>query len=208
MTPLPTARRRRVSPRVAGLVAAVAAILLVAGLGLLITLRGTTQLDLDAEWMAELLERRIGALVAVALLFDWLGGGIVGVFVVPIGIAVLLLVRRRPWGALAFVLASALSAGLVQVIKHLFGRERPVDILVVADYGSFPSGHTANAATIAVVLGLILQRRWVWIAGLIWTIGMLLARTYVGAHWLTDTLGGSSRARRSRSSSGQRSRGG
>ena len=61
---------------------------------------------------------------------------------------------------------------------------------MVSDYGSFPSGHTANAATLAVVLGVVLRRVWVWAAGVVWTVLMLLSRTYLGAHWLTDTIGG------------------
>jgi membrane-associated phospholipid phosphatase len=183
-------RHRWHSPRVLGAIAAVAAIALVAGLGLIITLRGSENLSVDAEWMADIVEHRHPAWELPSLLFDRLGGGIVGIFVVPIAIVVALLVARRRWAALCFALASAGSAGLVQVLKHTFGRARPEDILVVSDYGSFPSGHTANAATMAVVLGLVLRRAWVWIAGVLWTVGMLLSRTYLGAHWLSDTAGG------------------
>ena len=62
-------------------------------------------------------------------------------------------------------LASAASAVVVQLLKQLFGRARPEDILVHSDFGSFPSGHVANAATIAVALGVIFPIVWVWIAG-------------------------------------------
>ena len=121
---------------------------------------------------------------------NFLGGGWFGVFAVPIGIALALLIARKKWSALYFVLASIVSAGLVQLLKSLFGRARPEEILVHADFGSFPSGHVANAATIAVTLALILQRLWVWIAGAAWVVLMLLSRTYLGAHWLSDTIGG------------------
>ena len=54
---------------------------------------------------------------------------------------------------------------MVQLLKNLFGRARPEDILVVSDFGSFPSGHVANAATIAVAIGMIVPNVWVWVAG-------------------------------------------
>lgn len=181
---------RWVSPRVLGTVAAVATIALVAGLGLIISLRGTENLSVDAEWMADIVEHRHPAWEVPSRLFDFLGGGLVGVFLVPIAIIVVLFLTKRRWGALYFALAAIVSAGVVQILKNVFDRARPEDILVVSDHGSFPSGHTANAATMAVTLGLILQRLWVWIAGIVWTVGMLLSRTYLGAHWLSDTAGG------------------
>ena len=125
-----------------------------------------------------------------AFFMNDLGGGVFGVFVVPIVIAVVLLICRRPWGALYFLLASILSAGVVQLLKNLFGRARPEDILVHSDFGSFPSGHVANAATIAVAIGVIVPIVSVWIAGAAYTVLMAVSRTYLGAHWLSDTLGG------------------
>ena len=58
------------------------------------------------------------------------------------------------------------------------------------DFGSFPSGHAANAAALAVTLGIIYSRAWVWAAGAVYTAGMMASRTYVGAHWISDTVGG------------------
>src|SRR5690606_9402592 len=122
--------------------------------------------------------------------FDFLGGGWFAIWLVPIAVAVGLLLLRRPWGAMLFVVVSAVSAGIVQLLKVLYGRERPEDILLDLDSGSYPSGHVANAATIAVLATVLVARWWVAVAGAVYVILMALSRTYLGAHWVTDTVGG------------------
>lgn len=171
------------------LIAAIAALVLVLGLGALVVLR-QSPLEFDSEWMSDVLEDRSAWLTIPALFMDFIGGGWVAVFFVPLGGAALFLVARKPWAALYFVLGSALSAGLVQLLKTLFGRARPETILIHVDAGSFPSGHVANAATVAVMLGLIFRRTWVWVLGVAYVVLMALSRTYLGAHWVSDTIGG------------------
>ncbi|BDZ47293.1 phosphatase PAP2 family protein [Naasia aerilata] len=174
------------------LVSGVAALLLVVLGGVLIAIRQfkVVPYAVDQEWMDELYEHRTPALEQVALFFNWFGAGIVGVFVVPIVILALLILFKRKWGAIFFLISIVVSAALVQILKNTVDRPRPEQILVTADIGSFPSGHTANAATICVVLAIIINRWWVWALGGLYTFMMLLSRNYLGAHWLTDTLGG------------------
>lgn len=173
------------------LISSIAAVVLVATLGAIIAYRaGNLPFEFDTEWMAEVIEHRSPFWEVPALLMDFIGGGVVGIFVVPIAVVVLLCVLRRFRAAAYFVVATVLSAGLVQLLKNLFERPRPEDILVTADLGSFPSGHVANAATMAVVVGLIVRRTWVWVAGVVYTVLMMLSRTYLGAHWVSDTVGG------------------
>ncbi len=153
-------------------------------------LRGNAPFAVDAWWNQLLFLSRNDALLALSYAMNWLGGGWFGIIGVPVIVVVVLLLLRKPWSAVYFVAAVAGSAVVVQLLKHTFGRARPEDIVVVSDYGSFPSGHVANATTIAVVLFVIFPRLWVEIVGAAWVVLMAFSRTYLGAHWLSDTLGG------------------
>jgi undecaprenyl-diphosphatase len=183
-------RIRRRWPIISGSVALALALLL----GLLLALREAPG-SLDQEWMDELLEERGPWWDVPALLLDWIGGHIVGIVIVPLAMVIWLLALRRPWAAGYSLVAAIASAGAVQLLKALFDRARPELMLVASDEGSFPSGHVANAATIAVVIALVFglgpdRRWWVWLVAPGYVVAMALSRTYLGAHWLTDTIGG------------------
>lgn len=184
-----TVASRRVTrhwPWVSGVVALVVAI----GLGALIFVRHNGPFLFDSAWMGEILEHRNAWLDVPAYALTWIGGGWFAWVVVPVGTILALVFLKKRWAALYYGLAVLLSVLVVQVLKALFDRPRPEDILVMSDIGSFPSGHVANAATIAITLALILGRAWIWYAGVAYTVLMALSRTYLGAHWLSDTIGG------------------
>ncbi|SDO43675.1 Membrane-associated phospholipid phosphatase [Cryobacterium flavum] len=172
------------------LISGVVALLLCVGLGAYIVFRDNgAPFSIDTGWMNFIDLHRAPAFTVVALALNFIGGGWPGTLIIPVLIIVLLVLLKRPWGAGYFLVATALTGGLVQVLKHLFGRARPGDIIVTVDFGSFPSGHAANAAVMAVLLSILFPFWWMRVAGTIYTIGMMLSRTYVGAHWLSDTVG-------------------
>lgn len=145
---------------------------------------------IDQWWHGLMADIRSPGLLSFAEVLDEVGGDVIATLVVPLVIGLVLLLLRG-WKASVFALATfALSAVLVQLLKSLINRVRPEDMLVVSDHGSFPSGHTANAATIAVALYLLFPRLAVAIVGGLWILLMAVSRTIVSAHWLTDTIGG------------------
>ncbi|GAA1638081.1 phosphatase PAP2 family protein [Microbacterium flavum] len=155
-------------------------------LGILVTVEA--DIDIDDWWNGFV--SVFAPLDPIAFAMNFLGGGWFATFVVPLGAAGILLALRRPWGAVFVVVASAASAAGVQVLKAIFGRARPEDMIVISDHGSFPSGHTANAATIAVIAVVLVPRVWVAVVGGAWVFAMAFSRTQVHAHWFSDTVGG------------------
>lgn len=144
----------------------------------------------DAWWNQFVSAHRGDGMVDFALVLNAIGGGWIAILGVPFLVIAFLLLARR-WGAAVFAaICFVASAGAVQILKHLFGRARPDDMIVVSDFGSFPSGHTANAATIALVVWVLYPRMWTAIVGALWIVAMALSRTFLSVHWATDTLGG------------------
>ncbi|WP_448811871.1 phosphatase PAP2 family protein [Agromyces bauzanensis] len=177
--------------RVWWVVSAGAALALVVLLAVMIVYREANKpFGFEVEFMSTLVAARNEVWTVPALVFNALGGGILSTVAVPAVIVAALLVWRRPWGAVYYLVAAIASSGLTRLIKVIVGRPRPEDILVTPDFGSFPSGHSANAALIATTLGIIFLRTWVWVAGAAYTVLMMLSRTYLGAHWISDTIGG------------------
>lgn len=127
--------------------------------------------------------------LSAAVFLDWIGVSTPAV-VVSIVITVALLLWRRPWAALSFALAALIGAGAIDLFKAWFSRPRPLDGLVDVGVNSYPSGHSAHAAIVAMMLCLIFPRVWVWVLGVAVTVAMMLSRMLLGVHWLTDVVGG------------------
>lgn len=112
--------------------------------------------------------------------------------------AVLLAVPRRRAEAAFVALALVGTLVLNETLKAVFQRPRPgfAWAEVLADFG-FPSGHAMNSFVVYVALALVAWRlggRRVGTIALalavILAVSIGISRIYLGAHWLTDVVGG------------------
>ena len=117
-------------------------------------------------------------------------GGTIGMIVIGILLVLLFLWRRRRWDAANVAIAIVVVVAIGAPMAAIIARARPTQSLAESVATSFPSGHTAVATTVAVTLGLLLRRWYVWVAGAAWVILMMWSRTYLHAHWLSDVVAG------------------
>ncbi len=142
-------------------------------------------LGVDTWWAGVVAGWHVPGLTAGARLVSDLGGGVVGGVEVPAALAALVWWLRSRAAAVVFVAGGVLSLAATQVVKHLVERPRPS---TPGSLDSFPSGHVANAATLALLLVLLLGVRWLLPLAVVWPGLMALSRTVLGVHWLSDTL--------------------
>ncbi|MEV7728844.1 phosphatase PAP2 family protein [Streptomyces sp. NPDC087917] len=148
---------------------------------------------LDDRWLSWMGGPHEGLYAGVASALNWFGGPL-GV-VVPLALLVFLLVRAR-WVGAGFLLGAYLVGNVlvVQGLKYLVDRPRPAHPMVRVDHGSFPSGHAAGAALLVVLVGVVLvpaaRRGGWWVGATLFTFAMMWSRTWLHAHWLSDTVAG------------------
>ena len=141
---------------------------------------------------------RTGWLTALMRNVSWLGSG--WVLIPVLAAATLLLLRRRDRPAVGWVWASYLGAvALYTLAKPLVHRPRPpaADLIGAASGLSYPSGHATQAVATWGMLALVASAgrsrrvRAGLLAAAVAVVGLVGAsRIYLGAHWLTDVLGG------------------
>jgi len=153
----------------------------------------------DPHVTAWMVAHRAEWLTSILRVVTWLGSTAV---IVPLGVIVggFFVLRRRRWQPLALLAAAVAGAvGLYDIVKPLIGRPRPPPAIWIGHYSgaAFPSGHAAQSvafyAMLAIVLGAGRSR---WAKTVLWSVAALVglavggSRIYLGAHWLTDVLGG------------------
>jgi len=148
----------------------------------------------DTTMSGWMLDVRNASLTWICKVLNVIGGGVV---TIPVRIAaVLVLAIRRRWaGCLAFASTWASSEMVLNVLKSWFHRGRPPSPLVTTVGFSFPSGHAVAGAATAVALVLAFfpagerRHRWEWLA-VGFAFVMSMSRVYLAAHWFSDVVAG------------------
>ncbi len=112
-----------------------------------------------------------------------------------IAAALWLLWRTRPRAALVMLVAPVLSAIASTVLKEVFGRVRPelIPHLEAITSPAYPSGHATNAASLFILMALLIPgpRPNLTMAACI-SMALLIgfSRVMLGVHWPSDVIGG------------------
>jgi len=140
-----------------------------------------------------------GGAVLVARAFTISGRSIGVTCACAVAVLAFLFMRRPLWIPLAMILSQVGSQAIVETAKVLYARKRPDYWLFGLDAGhSYPSGHSATAiiffggwAVVTLASGMAAVPRDAIIASLgLWAIGIAWSRLALGAHYLSDVLGG------------------
>jgi len=171
------------------LITALAGIVAVVLLGIVILMLGNGPLPLDTWWHDLMVAWRTDAGLAVAEALQLVGAGFWSVVIVTAVVAGYVF-AGRPWSAATVVVAVLVSQTITGALKFSFARPRPEDSLSTDAMTAFPSGHTSMAATLAVVLALLIRAWLATILAVVWIVAMAWSRTYLAAHWLSDVIAG------------------
>ena len=172
------------------------------GLVLVLSLvaRGSGTLALDARTTAFLQDLDGPVFSALAAV-----GNAIGYFRIALplwALAAIATAASRRWRELAFLIVLLALRGAATVLKAIFDSPRPTaevaELVGMHEGLGFPSGHSVTASVAVGGIAFLALRMFhsqgaryglavIWIACVTVTA---FARIWVGAHWLTDTVGG------------------
>lgn len=192
---------RRVSPLrvVAALVAMIAVMLVVTGLGAWVVVPSSWVHDIDEGVVARTTDLLTGRPVLhdAAVAWSLLSGPWLVHPVVLAGVLVLLARRRVTSRALLVVVIGGCGWALGTLSKRVVERPRPAEAVVEVSSWSYPSGHATNIALGAVlVIALATTVRTAWVRrgvvvlAVVGVVVTIADRLVLGVHYPSDVLAG------------------
>ena len=157
-------------------------------------------LRLDQSLLHAAALQRTGPVVDVWSVLTWVGDGLL---VVPVAVLLgsLLGFRTRSWSPFVLLVLASTGVGLaVELLKGFIARPRPpvLEHVVAEDGFGFPSGHTAHAAAVYLMIAVLAATmlRSVWASALIaltavaLTATAMFSRIVLGVHSPSDVAAG------------------
>jgi membrane protein DedA with SNARE-associated domain len=153
----------------------------------------------DPRFTRWVVAHRTGWLTGVMKAVTWLGSNVV---VIPLAAALILyLLLRRSDVRSSLMVGSAVAGAiaLYDTIKPVVVRARPPSSIWIGHFSgfAFPSGHATQSVAFYAMVAFVLTSgrsfRWrfaLWCAAALIALLVGASRVYLGAHWLTDVLGG------------------
>ncbi len=189
-------RHRMFERRLHALIAGIALLVAALVLAVIVALdpAGSAVQGLDDRWLGWMVDLRTPWLTRLTKNVSTIGSVKV---TLPLRLLVsAALIWHRRWLQFgAFVGAVITSELCIGPLKALIDRPRPPNPLIGTSAASFPSGHAISGAVTAFGLVVVLwpasPRRLMAIGVAAAFAGiMAISRTYLAAHWLTDTIAG------------------
>lgn len=154
---------------------------------------------LDTRVTGWVVAHRTGWLTSIMRVVTWLGSAAV---IVPLGLIIggWFVRRRHEWRPLVLLAAAVAGAvALYDIVKVLVGRPRPPQAIWIGHFpaAAFPSGHATQTVAFYSLLAIIAGagrsprvKLALCSAAVFVALVVGFSRIYLGAHWLTDVLGG------------------
>ncbi len=148
-------------------------------------------MGMDRAWLSTVSATRNAPLTDIFKVLSLICGPD-GATVIIAVLCIALTIVRRWRTALYLALAEACGSSCSDLIKLFAQRHRPPHPLVAAAFSSFPSGHVVTTIGVGVALTMVFVRpgRRLPVLGAVAVAALLMmyCRTYLAAHWLSDTL--------------------
>lgn len=105
--------------------------------------------------------------------------------------------RRAYSAAFHWLIALGFTVSTTELLKWIFGVERPMEMYRSISSYAFPSNHAAMSTVLFGFLAVLIaretawERRWIpYLGAALVVIPIAFSRLYLGAHWLSDILAG------------------